>query len=81
MRSYFIDEMKKLGETHKLNEGLVTIGANIGLGVDNLAEGLAEVDELFFGALPWQVPKVEDLRRRLRVPELRLAPRCRHRPD
>lgn len=56
---------------------MVAVGSNIALGVDNLAERLAELDELLFGALPWEVPEVEHLRRGLRVPKLR-RPRGRH---
>ena len=65
-------------DAYEFNEGLVVIGADVALGVDDLAEGLAELEELFFDALPRQVAEVEDLRRRLRVPELSL-PRRRHR--
>ena len=47
------------------------------LGVDDPAEGLAELDELLLAALPRQVD-VQDLGRRLRVAELRLPGRGRH---
>ena len=65
-------------DTYELDECLVVIGADVALGVDDLAERLAELNELLFDALPWQVAEVEDLRWRLRVPELSL-PRRRHR--
>ncbi|GMN42215.1 hypothetical protein TIFTF001_011438 [Ficus carica] len=55
---------------YEFDEGLVAIGADITLGVDDLTEGLAELDELLFRALPWEIPEVENLRRRLGVPEL-----------
>ncbi|RWW19878.1 hypothetical protein BHE74_00052281 [Ensete ventricosum] len=63
--------------TYKLNKGLVVIGADVAFGVDDLAEGLAELDELLIRAFPRQIPEVEHLRWRLRVPELRLS-RGRH---
>lgn len=41
------------GDDYKFDEGLVAIGANVALGVDDLAKGLAELHEFLFGALPW----------------------------
>jgi len=59
----------------KLDEGLVAVGADVAHGVDDPAEGLAELDELLLGALPRHVPQVQHLGRRLRVAELRRRPR------
>ena len=72
--------MRKVRGAYEFDEGLIAIGADITLGVDDLAEGLAELDELLLGALPQEVTEVEHLRRRLHVPELR-RPRCRHRAE
>jgi len=58
------------GRTYELDEGLVAVGADAALGVDDAAEGLAELDELLFRALPRKVPQVQHLGRRLRVAEL-----------
>lgn len=58
------------GRAYELDEGLVAVGADVAHGVDDPAEGLAELDELLLGALPRHVPEVEHLGRRLRVPEL-----------
>lgn len=66
-----------INETYELHEGLVVVGADVALSVDDLPEGFAELDELLLRALPWQVPQVQHLRRHLRVPELGLA-RRRH---
>lgn len=60
--------------SYKLDEGLVAVGADAGFGVDDAAEGLAELNELLLRALPGQVPQVQHLRRRLRVPELLPSP-------
>jgi hypothetical protein len=46
------------------------VGADAALGVDDAAEGLAELDELLLRALPRQVPQVQHLGWRLRVAEL-----------
>jgi hypothetical protein len=54
------------------------IGPDINLGVDDLAEGLAELNELLLAALPGQVAHVKHLRRGLRVAELRLTGGGRH---
>lgn len=62
----------------KLDERLVVIGPDINLGVDDLAEGLAELNELLLAALPGQVAHVKHLRRGLRVAELRLTGGGRH---
>jgi hypothetical protein len=62
---------------YEFDEGLVAIGTDVALGVDDLAEGLAELDELLLCALPGEVAEVEDLRGGLGVPELGL-PRGRH---
>jgi len=62
---------------YKFDESLIPISTDITLGVDDLAEGFAELNKLLFGALPWKVAKVKNLRRRLSVPEL-LLPSCRH---
>lgn len=51
-------QIQGLGDAHKLDEGLVAVGADVALGVDDLAEGFAELDKLLLGALPRQVPKV-----------------------
>lgn len=59
----------------ELDEGLVAVGADVAHGVDDPAEGLAELDELLLGALPRHVPQVQHLGRRLRVAELRRRPR------
>jgi hypothetical protein len=67
-------EAESKESTHELNEGLVAVGADVAHGVDDPAEGLAELDELLFGALPRHVPQVKHLGRRLRVPELRRRP-------
>lgn len=72
------ERKKKGGGTHEFHEGLVAIGADIALGVDDLAEGFTELHKLLLGALPWKIAKVEDLRRGLSVSELRL-PRGGHR--
>ncbi|KAM7510077.1 hypothetical protein LguiB_008952 [Lonicera macranthoides] len=66
-------------DTHEFNKGLIAIGPNVALSINDLAERFTKLDEFFFGALPWKVPEVEYLRRRLRVPELRLTG-SRHRP-
>lgn len=58
---------------YKFNEGLVPIGTDIALGVDNLAERRTEVNELVIGALPREVAEVKHLRRGLSVTELLLA--------
>lgn len=63
--------------TYKLDEGLVAIGANIALGVDDPTEGLAELDELLLGALPWEVSQMQNFGRSLCVPKLRGLPRRR----
>lgn len=52
---------------------MVVIGPNSHLGVDNLAEGLAELNELFLAALPRQVAHVQHLGWGLRVAEVRLT--------
>ena len=62
--------MRDGGRTYELDEGLVAVGADAALGVDDAAEGLAELDELLFRALPRKVPQVQHLGRRLRVAEL-----------
>ena len=59
---------------YKLDEGLVAVGADVAHGVDDPAEGFAELDELLLGAFPRHVPQVQHLGRRLRVPELRGRP-------
>jgi len=56
----------------EFDECLVAVGADAAFGVDDLAEGGPQLDQLLRGAVPRQVPQVEHLRRRLRVPELRL---------
>jgi hypothetical protein len=58
------------GRTYELDKGLVVVGADAALGVDDAAERLAELDELLFRALPRKVPQVQHLGRRLRVAEL-----------
>ena len=58
--------------THEFHEGLVTIGADIALGIDDLAEGFTELHKLLLCALPWKIAKMEDFRRGLSVSELRL---------
>lgn len=58
----------------ELDEGLVTVGADVALGVDDLAEGAPQLGQLLIGALPRQVPDVYHLGRRLGVPELRVPP-------
>jgi hypothetical protein len=55
---------------YELDEGLVAVGADAALGVDDATEGLAELDELLLRALPQQVPQVQHLGRRLCVAEL-----------
>jgi hypothetical protein len=60
-----------MGAPYELDEGLVAVGADVTHGVDDPAEGLAELDELLLSALPGHVPQVQHLGRRLRVPELR----------
>ena len=62
---------------YEFDEGLVAIGTYVALGVNDLAEGLAELNELLLGALPGEIAEVEDLRGGLGVPELGL-PRGRH---
>lgn len=54
------------------------VGPDIDLGVDHLAEGLAQLDELLLAALPRQVAHVQHLGRRLRVAELGLTGGGRH---
>lgn len=66
----------KIG-AYEFYEGLVAIGTDVALGVDDLAEGLAELDKLLLGALPREIAEVEDLRGGLGVPKLGL-PRGRH---
>lgn len=62
--------MRSGGRTYELDKGLVVVGADAALGVDDAAERLAELDELLFRALPRKVPQVQHLGRRLRVAEL-----------
>lgn len=65
--------------TYELNKSLVSISPNVAFSVDDLPKWLAELDELLVNALPWQIPQVQHLRRRLRVAKLRL-PRGRRHP-
>lgn len=60
-------------KAHKFDESLIAIGADIALGIDDLAESFTKVDELLFDAFPWKIPQMHHLRRRLRITELRLA--------
>jgi len=63
---------RNVGGTHEFDECLVAVGSDAAFGVDDLAEGGPQLNQLLRGAVPRQVPQVEHLRRRLRVPELRL---------
>ena len=58
--------------TYEFNKGLVTIGANVALRVDDSTKGSTNLDKLFFAAFPRQITQVEDLWRRLGIPELAL---------
>lgn len=64
---------------YEFDEGLVAIGADIALSIDDGAEGFAELGEFLGRALPGEVPQMEHLRRRLSVPELLLRRRRRGR--
>lgn len=69
---FAIHKYRKETDTHEFDEGLVPVGADVAFRVDDLAEGAPELDQLLLRAVPRQVPQVDHLRRRLRVPELRL---------
>ena len=59
--------------TYEFNKGLVTVASDIAFRVNNFAERFAEVEELFFAALPRQVAKMKDLGWRLSVSKLSLS--------
>lgn len=46
---------------YEFDEGLVAISADVALGVDDLAEGFTELDELLLSALPGEIAEMEDL--------------------
>lgn len=46
---------------YEFDEGLVAISADVALGVDDLAEGFTELDELLLSALPWEIAEMKDL--------------------
>ena len=64
--------------TYEFNESLVAISSNVALSVHNFSEWFAKIDKFFLAALPWQVAKVKNLGRRLRVAKLRLSCRGGH---
>ena len=61
---------RNVGGTHEFDECLVAVGSDAAFGVDDLAEGGPQLNQLLRGAVPRQVPQVEHLRRRLRIAEL-----------
>lgn len=62
-------------ETHKFNEGLVTVGAEVALDVDDFTEWPAKLNKLLLPAQPWKVPQMQHLRSHRVVPE---QPLLRH---
>lgn len=70
--------MEQGAGAYKLDEGLVAVGPDVAHGVDDPAEGFAELDELLLGAFPRHVPQVQHLGRRLRVAELLPPTAARH---
>lgn len=62
-------------ETHKFNEGLVTVGTEVALDVDDFTEWPAKLNKLLLPAQPWKVPQMQHLRSHRVVPE---QPLLRH---
>ena len=60
-------------EAYEFNKSLVSIGADIGLSVNDLPKGFTKLDEFLFRTLPREITEMEDLRWRLGITELGLA--------